>query len=264
MPNIRVYDDKTSDKINPSDTGYSAEEMAGRRIGPAYEELGRAQRESGRLLADQIKAEGSALEFSRFRPVDPVQGPSIRFVGGSKSGGGGGGHKATGDSSTGRQRSYQDLSQTSQGAPLLSAIAKLLAAQNKPPSVQNSGVQPSLYDSVIDYKSGAVKEQQAAEKASIDANTAEIKQRAEAGDENPGTVSTTNFPQNFDSNGNPRDPNASYDQSGNRSGGGVLSTLGGYVDSANDAVASAWKYMTSPDSGSISTDDFFSNIDQAQ
>lgn len=101
----------TNDKLAPNDTGTSAFERAGYRLGRAYREASQDVQEEGTLRAQGIRGEAWPLEFDRFRPADT--GIRINFRNSGSGGSRGGGYYYPHQSA-----------ETSDGAPYLSRVAR--------------------------------------------------------------------------------------------------------------------------------------------
>ena len=120
MPRIATYEAKDL-KLTPSDKGYSAEEMAGRRIGPFYSQAGEAAAKVGRLQEQELDLEGKEItSFLRFQGLyDRSEGGGgVKYGGGLK----GMDQLAAG----GREPNYAALNEMANGAVGMSRLARNL------------------------------------------------------------------------------------------------------------------------------------------
>ena len=74
-----------ADKLNPVESGYSAQERAGRLLGTLYRDQASDVKEGGQVQGQEIRDEAWPLAFDRFRAA---RGGGVRFIGGRSGGGG--------------------------------------------------------------------------------------------------------------------------------------------------------------------------------
>lgn len=105
MPNIREYSSPI-EKLTPDEKGYQAWEMAGRRIGPLYSQMGSEVKEGGRIEAANIGLAGKGQE-ALLKQAEQLNMDALDYLGVLKeqraanarnpssgvSGGGGGGSR---------------------------------------------------------------------------------------------------------------------------------------------------------------------------
>jgi hypothetical protein len=125
MPRIHQYEATVAQtKVNPPEAGYSAEEMAGRRIGPFYEQIARGEEGLGRLENERIEGEKGLLEFARLALYKPQGTTAFKYGGGLKNG--------EQLEAGGRSPNIAALNYMSQAAPIVSQVAKQLVTQATP------------------------------------------------------------------------------------------------------------------------------------
>ena len=87
MPNIREYTNPI-DKLNPDEKGYQAFEMAGRRIGPLYNQSA-ADIEKGGKLTGQLNSQAMKAADEEIKALDEPTGKGGTGKGGAGGGGSG-------------------------------------------------------------------------------------------------------------------------------------------------------------------------------
>jgi hypothetical protein len=147
MARIREYTAENV-KIEPSNAGYSAYEMAGRRIGPFYGQTAQGQRQTGQLQAEEYEAQGkTTTSFLRFRGLEGAGSLAVKYGGGLTGGFGGfGGEGSSGNNYYNARANYSNmtaeekartLGETSRGAAGYSRLARNLVSAASPAPAQD-------------------------------------------------------------------------------------------------------------------------------
>lgn len=151
MPRIATYEAKDL-KLTPSDKGYSAAEMAARRIGPFYSQAGEAAAKVGRLQEQELDLEGKEItSFLRFQGLSEASGG-----GGVKYGGGLKGMKEM--AAGGNEPNYAALNEMANAAPGMSKLARNLV-NNPQAGMPKGGPVSDTENGVSVLRGGADKDQ---------------------------------------------------------------------------------------------------------
>lgn len=129
MARIPDYDAPASTRITPDSAGFSALEVAGRRIGPAYQQAASDYEKMGKIAAQELDQDKAPLEFSRFRAdTAAAAGGGFKVKGSFDEGQGHGG--AGRASRVGRVASDSvNAAQMTAGAPGLAQLASQMVKQ---------------------------------------------------------------------------------------------------------------------------------------
>ena len=127
MAKIIEYDAK-QDKLNPSQTGYSAAETAARREGSFYEQMAQGTREVGRLQDDYDKEVGQQItDFLRFKGLeDAASNVNMRVTNGGRS------ERTLIGTGTNSGITYAHMNEMANGPVRMSRLARSMVRQNSP------------------------------------------------------------------------------------------------------------------------------------